>query len=117
MLRRLPSQWHQRLQLNPKRHLALWWPCAAMIVQAKNAPKPRPQAVAAMASPAASLATSQVLVVMANQVAMVVVTAAVKALLRVAHVWATRLSVRNVMLWNLRKMPCDVWLPKRTAKC
>jgi len=108
----------QKLPLsNPKLHHALWSLFAVTTALAKNVPKPRPQAAAAMASQAASLATSQVLVVMANQVAMVVVTAAVKALRLVAHVWAMRLSVRNVMLWNQRKMHCVAWLHKPTAKC
>ena len=49
---------------------------------------------------------SQALVVMANQVEMGGVMAAVKALRLVVHVWAMRLSVRNVMLWNLHKMHC-----------
>jgi hypothetical protein len=54
---------------------------------------------------------------MANLAAMVVVTAVVKALHRVAHVWVMRLSVRNVMLWNQPKMHCVAWLRKPTAKC
>ncbi len=117
MLKCLQSPWLKLPRSNPKPHPALWWPCAVMTDQAKNVPKLPLQAAAAMASPAASLATSQVLVVMANQAEMVVVTAAVKALHRVAHVWAMRLSVHNVMLWSQPKMPCVAWLHKPMAKC
>jgi hypothetical protein len=113
-----PQSPQPKLRLsNPKLHLALWSLCAVMTAQAKNVPKLHPLVAAAMARQAASLATSQVLVVMANQVAMVVVTAAVKALRLVAHVWVMLLSVRNVMLWNQRKMHCVAWLHKPTVKC
>jgi hypothetical protein len=98
---------------NPKLHLARWWLCAAMTAQAKNAPKRRLLVAAAMASQAASLAISQALAVTANQAAM----AGVKALRLVALVWVTPLSVRNVMLWNQRKMHCVAWLHKPMAKC
>ena len=84
-----------------------------MTARAKNAPKPHLLAVAAMANPlanpAASLATNQALVVMANRVA--------KALHHAAHVWAMRLSVRNVMHWSQRKMRCAAWPHKPMAKC
>jgi hypothetical protein len=86
MLKCLQSQSQKLPQSNPKQHLALLSLCAVMTAQVKNVPKLHRQVAAVMASLAANLATSQALVVMANQVAMVVVTAAVKALHRVAHV-------------------------------
>jgi hypothetical protein len=84
---------------------------------AKNVPKLHPLAVVAMASPAASLATSQALAVTANQAAMADVMVAARALHRVAHVWVMQLSAPNALLWSLHKMPCVVWLHKRTARC
>ena len=117
ILKCLQSPWQKLPPSNPKLHHAPSWPCAVMTAQVKNARKLRLLAEVAMASPVASLATSQALAAMANQAEMVDVTVAVKALHHVAHVWVMRLSVPNAMLWNLRKMPCVVWPHKRTAKC
>jgi hypothetical protein len=102
MLKHLQSQLQKLPPSNPKPHHVPWWLCAVMTALVKNAPKLPPLAVVAMASPAASLGISQALAVTANQVVMV----AVKALHRVAHVWAMPLSVRNVMRWNRHKMRC-----------
>ena len=102
---------------NPKPHHVLWWLCAVMTAQAKNAPKPRPQVVVEMASPAASLAISQALAVTANPAAMADATVVAKGLHRGAHVWVMRLSVRNALLWNQPKMRCVDWPRKPTAKC
>jgi hypothetical protein len=113
----LQSPWQKLHLSNLKLHLAQLWRCEVMTAQAKNAPKLRLRAVVAMASPAASLATSQALAVMANQAAMVDVTVVAKALRHVAHVWVMRLSAPSVMLWNLHKMPCAAWLHKPMAKC
>jgi hypothetical protein len=109
-----PQSLLQKLPLsNPKPHHALWSLCAAMTALVKSVPKLHPQVAAAMASRAASLVTSQALVVMANLAAMVVA----RALRRAARVWAMPLSVRNVMLWNQPKTLCVVWLRKPTVKC
>ena len=113
----LQNPWQKLPLPNPKLHLAPSWRCAVMTAQAKNAPKLRLLAAVAMANPVASLATSQALAVMANQAAMVDVTVVAKALRHVAHVWVMPLSVRNVMRWNLHKMPCVAWLHKPMAKC
>ena len=88
-----------------------------MTAQAKSAPRWHLLAAVAMASPAASLATSQALAVMANLAAMAGVTLAVKASHRVDLVWAMLLSVRSVMPWNRHKMHCVVWQHKPMAKC
>jgi hypothetical protein len=116
-LPKLQSPWLKLPQSNPKLHHAQSWLCAVMTAQAKSVPKPPPLAVVAMASPAASLVTSQALAVTASQAAMVDVMVAAKALHRAAHVWVMQLSVLNALLWSLPKMPCVVWLHKRTARC
>jgi len=113
----LQSQWQKLPPSNPKPHLAPSWRCAVMTVRVKNVPKLRLLAAGEMASPVASLATSQALAVMANQAAMVDVTVVAKALRHVAHVWVMRLSVRNVTRWNLHKMHCAAWLHKPTVRC
>ena len=88
-----------------------------MTAQVKNVPKPHLLAVVVMASPAASLAISQALAVMANRAAMADVTVVVKALHRVAHVWVMRLSAPNALPWNQHKMRCVAWPHKPMAKC
>lgn len=118
-LPKLRSPWLKLSPSNPKPHHALLWRCAATTDLAKNAPSPRLLAVVAMASPAASLATNQALDVTVSQAAMAVETVLVtaKALLRVAHVWAMRLSAPNVLPWNQPKMRCAAWLPMPMARC
>ena len=88
-----------------------------MTALVKSVPKWHLQVAVAMASPAASLVTSQVLAVMANQAAMADVTVVAKALHRVAHVWVMQLSVPSAMPWSRRKTRCAAWLRKRMAKC
>ena len=93
---------------NPKLHPALWLQCAVMTALDRNAPKLRPQAVVAMASPAASLAISQHLAVTANLAvmahAMADVMVVARALRRAVHDWVMQLSVPNALLWNQPKM-------------
>jgi hypothetical protein len=84
---------------------------------AKNAPKLHLLAEAEMASPAASLATSQVLAVTANLAAMAIVMAAAKALHRVALDWAMQLSAPNALPWSPPKMRCAAWPRKPMARC
>jgi hypothetical protein len=78
---------------------------------AKNAPSPPLRGVDAMASLAASLATSQALVVMAA------VTQAEKVSHHVARVWVMQLFAPNALPWNRRKTPYAAWPHKPTAKC
>jgi hypothetical protein len=78
---------------------------------AKNAPSPPLRGVGAMASLAASLATSQALVVMAA------VTQAEKVLPHVARVWVMQLFAPNALLWSLHKTRYADWPHKPTAKC
>jgi hypothetical protein len=85
-----------------------------MTARVRNAPKwPLLGHGVAMANPVASLVTNLVLAVTAS----LRVMEGVKALPLVAHVWGTRLSVRNAMRWNPRKTPCVAWLRKPMVKC
>jgi hypothetical protein len=116
----LPMSPRQKLKpppSSPKPHLALWSPFEAMTAQAKNARRQHLQAVAAMASLVASLATSLALAVMANQAAMADVTVVAKALRRAVHVWVMLLSAPNASLWNRPKMRCVVWPHKPMVRC
>jgi hypothetical protein len=91
--------------------------CAAMTVQAKNAPRQYLLVGVAMASPVASLAISQVLAAMANPAAMAGEMGVAKVLRRAVHVWEMLLSVPNALPWNRLKTRCVVWPHKPTAKC
>ncbi len=83
-LPKLRSPWLKLPPSNPKLPHDPLWLCAVMTVQAKNALKPHPLAVVAMAD----------------------VTVVAKASHLEVHVWAMRRSVRNVMRWNRHKMLC-----------
>jgi hypothetical protein len=113
------SLWLKSPPSSPKLHHAQLWLCAVMIAPAKNAPRPHLLVAVAMASPVVSLVTSQALDVTVSLAAMAVVTVLVTAmaLLHVAHVWAMRLSVPNVLPWNQPKMRCVVWPPMPMARC
>ena len=113
----LQSPWQKWHLSNPKPHHAPSWRCAVMTAQVKNVPKPHLLAVAAMASPAASLATSQALAVTLNQAVMADATVAAKASHRAAHVWVMQLSAPSALPWNQPKTRCVAWPHKPMARC